>query len=177
MIISTAIKTIMRPSSLLVLVVMILALVFVHSVPECRSVKSKNIAVVTGDKTRIPRAFEIAKETPGARVLISGAGSNDLKLPAGMKIEIETKSKTTYENSLAIRDWVLKNGFDDIAIITSDYHMWRTMLLLRRQLPFTKIEACAVESQGLTKRHRMELWIREFGKYVMTMVGINTRGS
>ncbi|MDR0319573.1 MAG: YdcF family protein [Rickettsiales bacterium] len=175
MIISTAIKTLFRPSSLIVLIIVILGVVFVHAVPECRAVRSKNIVVVTGDKTRIPKAIEIAEIRGDSRLFISGAGSHDLKLPKNMKIEIETESKTTYENSIAIRDWVLRHGFDDIALITSDYHMWRTLLLVRRQLPFTKVEVCPVESPGMTRRRKLELWITEFGKYIMTMVGVNDK--
>ncbi|MCL2629876.1 MAG: YdcF family protein [Alphaproteobacteria bacterium] len=175
MIISTAAKTLFRPSSLLILTVFISALVFMRSVPECREVKSKNIVVVTGDRNRIPRAVEMARKNPGSRVLISGAGSQDLRLPKDIKVEIESDSGTTFENSLAIRDWVLKNGFHDIAIITSDYHMWRTLLLTRRQLPFTEIETCAVPSPNFTRRQRIELWITEFGKYISTLIGVPTK--
>lgn len=175
MIITSVVKTILRPSSLLILVVFIGLLVFLTAVPECRNVSSKNIVVVTGAAERIPRALEIMRLNPDARLLISGAGSHQLRLPPDMKIEIETTSKTTFENSLAIKSWVLENGFNDIALITSDYHMWRTMLLTRRQLPFTKIETCAVSPDGLTRRKRLELWMKEFGKYFMTIFGINEK--
>ncbi|MDR2685452.1 MAG: YdcF family protein [Rickettsiales bacterium] len=177
MILSTAIKVFTSPSGLLLSAVFALGLIFYNAVPECKWIQSNHIAVLTGDKQRIPKAIEFARSKPRARLLISGAGSTDLKLPSNLDIEIETESKTTYDNSMAVRDWVIRNGFDDVAIITSDYHVWRTLLLTRRAMPFTKIEICAVSSENLTRRQRMDLWVSEFGKYVMTMLGITTRSS
>jgi hypothetical protein len=172
-------RLIFHPGLMILLAVFVGALVFYNSVPKCNRVRSDNIVVVTGDARRIPHAVNLLRRHKNGRMLVSGAGSHDLRsiIPSDLvgKVDVETKATTTFDNSIEIRDWVLSNGIKDIALVTSDYHIWRTLFLVKKQLPNTRIEICPIDSRNLNQHKRTNLWISEFFKYMMTVIGINTK--
>ena len=49
------------------------------------------------------------------------------------KVFIDKNSETTIDNANAIIDWSYKNNIKYIFIVTSDYHMPRSMLVLSKK--------------------------------------------
>ena len=100
----------------------------------------QGIAVLTGGKGRIAKGIEVFKNNPESYLIISGVDKKvaieDI-LPKDFlvnpKIFIDKKSETTIDNVNEIVNWSLKNKISDVIVITSDYHMPRTMLILKKK--------------------------------------------
>ena len=61
-----------------------------------------NIFVLTGDARRVPYAMNQTKMYPSAKIYIIGVGGHNI--PRNNRhITMETKSKSTYQNALAIK--------------------------------------------------------------------------
>ncbi|MBF96715.1 MAG: hypothetical protein CFH34_00239 [Alphaproteobacteria bacterium MarineAlpha9_Bin4] len=98
------------------------------------------IAVLTGGKGRIAEGIKIFKENPESYLLISGVDKiveieeiipvDFLKM---RRVFIDKKSESTLENANEIITWSNKNKIKNILIITSDYHMPRSMLILSKR--------------------------------------------
>jgi len=110
------------------------------------------IAVFTGDSGRISYALELLKKNPSSKLFISGVhAANSFKTliekqagpitggevvnNVGMQIDLDYKSKNTFEN---VRETVrfLKNnsGFNKVLIISSDYHIMPIKLIISHEM-------------------------------------------
>ena len=137
------------------------------------------IFVLTGDARRIPFAAKFLNGYPDRHLFIVGVGthnfssmiSDDLR----RQITIESESKTTLENAIAIRNIALARNLRHIVLVTTADHMNRSNLLIRRQLPYVKIIACPVPLHGMPATQRLERWTWEYIKYLGTLIGIENR--
>ncbi len=100
----------------------------------------QGIAVLTGGKGRIAKGIKLFKENPSRYLLISGVDKSTKKidvLPEELlesdNLFIDKKSETTLDNAEEIIKWSYENSIRDIKIITSDYHMPRSLLLLSKK--------------------------------------------
>ena len=129
------------------------------------------IFVLTGDERRIPFAMRKMREFPDAELYIIGAGASgniDISRPA----VIESDSKSTYQNALAIKDIATRRGLDRLVIITTEDHINRAKYLIKHELPETEIVACPATLVGMPPGKRLERWTTEYIKYIITMFGI-----
>ena len=62
-----------------------------------------SIFVLTGDERRIPFAMRKMREFPNADLYIIGVGAPHGKIDVSRPAVIESKSKSTYQNALAIK--------------------------------------------------------------------------
>ena len=97
----------------------------------------QGIAVLTGGKGRIEKALSIFNENPKSKLLISGVHKkvsldNIINSSNYNKdsIFIDKLSESTLHNAVEIVRWADKNTLEDILIITSYYHMPRSLVLL-----------------------------------------------
>lgn len=121
--------------------------------PALKNISPETIIVcLAGGKGRIDAAYELFLQGFGAELWIIGAGPKihayDLEksLPNNLseklnparlqKIYVENVSKNTIENAYAISQ-LLKDKMQvkEILLITSSYHMKRSLLILRASLP------------------------------------------
>ncbi|MCL2331753.1 MAG: YdcF family protein [Proteobacteria bacterium] len=173
---------ILKPSLLILAAVVAGGAAFRLSTPNtCAQLSADDeIFVLTGDVRRIPFAVKLLDGFPGRRLFIVGAGARTVSglVPANLmpRIELESESKNTYENALAVREIVLARGFRRIAIITTEDHMNRAMLLVSRELPDTVILACPVALRNMPKGDRIARWTFEYFKYIGTLAGFKRRG-
>ena len=113
---------------------------FLDSIKYNNIVVNKNIdsiAILTGGKGRISLGLKLFIEHSNIKLIISGVDkkvSVNSVLPAKLhknnSIYIDQVSESTFENALVITDWVKKNKLYNVYVITSYYHMPRSMLLL-----------------------------------------------
>ena len=96
-----------------------------------------SIAILTGGKGRITLGLKLFKKHPDIKLIISGVDKKisiksflPSKLHENNKIYIDQLSESTFENALVITDWLKKNKLYNVYVITSYYHMPRSMLLL-----------------------------------------------
>ena len=144
----------------------------VTSPNDCNFILSNDsIFVLTGDFRRIPFAIRKMEQYPDADLHIIGAMPDAGYIDTGRAM-IETESKSTYQNAVAIRKIVEKSGLDRIVIITTEDHIKRAKLLIQSELPKTQIVACPVTLSEMPPARRLERWFIEYLKYIATMAGV-----
>lgn len=160
------------PSFLLVICFVLGGMMFKSmSTRTCGTILSDDsIFVLTGDERRIPFAMRQMQKYPDADLYIIGAGAPISH--AAHNVKIETESKSTYQNALAIKDIVQRAGLDRLVLVTTEDHMSRAKYLLRTEIPYIEIVACPVPLSGMHATKRLERWTIEYIKYIVTMFGI-----
>jgi uncharacterized SAM-binding protein YcdF (DUF218 family) len=122
--------------------------------------ENEAIVVLTGDIGRIPRALELLRVRGSAQLLISGAakgvglaelvtqqGASTTSLPQiWTKIALESDSTSTLENATFTRAHFKTSPVDRILLVTSDYHMGRSLGIFQREMDRTQIVPFAVPS-------------------------------
>ena len=130
-----------------------------------------SLFVLTGDERRIPFAIAKVREYPNADLYIIGAGAQG-KIDVARPAIIESRSKSTYQNALAIRDIVRHRDLKRIVVITTEDHINRANYLIRHELPDVEIISCPATLTGMPAGKRLERWATEYIKYIITMFGI-----
>ena len=131
-----------------------------------------SVFVLTGDVRRIPFAMRIVNQFPDTDIYIIGAGARTAATNAPRPVMVESESKSTYQNALAIRKIVETTGLERIVIVTTEDHMNRAKYLIRNELPDTEIVTCSATLYGMPAARRLERWTTEYIKYIVTMFGI-----
>lgn len=108
------------------------------------------IIVLTGAKGRIDSGLELLHQKYAPKLLISGVGQKaaleDLSQylerfpPSQMKklksdITLGHFANTTEENAIESFEWIKKNNFKKIILVTSNYHLPRSLYLFKRLMP------------------------------------------
>jgi uncharacterized SAM-binding protein YcdF (DUF218 family) len=163
---------------------------FVASVPtEEVSIDrpADGIVVLTGGASRIADAIELLAAGRGKRLLISGVhpttSSRELARlsPAYGRwmaccVDLGHAAINTTGNAVETKQWVTDRGFRSVIVVTSNYHMPRTMAELRRRLP----DVALVPFPVVTDKMRDEAWwsspptakllFSEYLKYIVAQV-------
>jgi len=139
--------------------------------PRCESLlQDDNIFVLTGDERRIPYALKKLDDLQYGNLYIIGAGAGNIT--EREHVSIEAQSKSTYQNSLAIKKIVEQQKLHRVVIITTEDHMNRSLYLLRDVLPETDIVPCPASLTGMPTPMRVKRWGLEYIKYIVTLIGI-----
>ena len=140
--------------------------------PKCgRLEQTDTIFVLTGDTRRIPYALKKLDKLQYGNLYIIGAGAPQ-NIITKKHITIETASKSTYQNALAIKKISERDHLERIVIVTTEDHMNRALYLLRDTLPNTEIVACPASLTGMPTQTRLKRWAIEYLKYIVTLFGI-----
>ncbi|NBJ09654.1 YdcF family protein [Microvirga sp. SYSU G3D207] len=111
--------------------------------PETRA---DGIAVMTGGAQRIGDAIDLLAKGYAKRLLISGVNERTSRdqiadLNPGQRrlfeccVDLDYRARNTIGNAIETRRWAEKNSFDTIIVVTSNYHMPRTLVELDHALP------------------------------------------
>ena len=116
--------------------------------------KTDGIAVLTGGKGRINLGLELFNKNRNLRLIISGVDkkvSNKSIIPNDLNnkssITIDKDSESTYQNARIINEWASKYKLKNVTIITSYYHMPRSMMLIQLLTPNINFYAYPVEKK------------------------------
>ncbi len=163
---------------------------FVESVPRKEVTlagSADGIVVLTGGAARIPDAIELLASGHGKRLLITGVhrstSSRELArlVPRYERllaccVDLDHSAVNTVGNAAETRRWVKDQGFASLIVVTSGYHMPRSMAELSRQLPDVRLIAYPV----VTEKMRDDEWwdslptarllIFEYLKYVYAQI-------
>ncbi len=110
------------------------------------------------------------RKYPDADLYIIGAGAQG-SFEMARRVNIESESKSTYQNALAIKEIAGRAGLDRLVIITTEDHMNRAKYLIKQELPDVEIVACPATLSGMPPAKRLERWTTEYIKYIATMLG------
>lgn len=125
-----------------------------------------NVVVLTGGKDRIRYVLEIIKNSRNFKpknIFISGVHQKTnlgAILAANMNVEniewcekvgrcrfiLGKEARNTLENADEVDNWIRKNKVNKIVLVTSDYHMRRSVMVLKHKNPSIEIIPCAVLS-------------------------------
>jgi uncharacterized SAM-binding protein YcdF (DUF218 family) len=104
------------------------------------------IVVLTGGDLRLMAGARLLKEGRGARLLISGVNAQtsreDLRRLSGLsqrlfasRVDIDYAAHTTSGNADETKAWAKSWGYTRLIVVTSSYHMPRSLIELRRTMP------------------------------------------
>jgi uncharacterized SAM-binding protein YcdF (DUF218 family) len=160
---------------------------FVHSVVETlppTDPRADGIVVLTGGAARIDGALQLLAEGRADRLLISGVNpavtgetlaatvADDLRSVLACCVDLD-HARDTIENAAEAKRWAGRRGFSSLIVVTSDYHMPRSMAELAEAMPDTRLVPYPVSNPDL---HLDDWWrdpqvfgllAREYGKYLL----------
>ncbi|WP_370873057.1 YdcF family protein [Peteryoungia aggregata] len=165
-------------------------LVFADSVTNMRppeTVKADAIVVLTGGYQRIEQAIGLLKRGYGERLLISGVN------PATTAGQIRKTTRTspdlfeccvdigygaidTIGNANETAMWIRDKGYRTVLVVTSNYHLARSLMELRRSDPDTTFIGYPVVNADLKTRNwysepdAMRTMLAEYGKTVVAYI-------
>ncbi|MEI5664747.1 YdcF family protein [Bosea sp. CCNWLW174] len=142
------------------------------------------IVVVTGGAQRIDDAVSLLNADRGRRLLISGVnertGRDELaKLNPSARealnccVDLDYRARNTIGNAIETRRWVRRHDFRSLLVVTSNYHMPRTLLELRHAMPGVRfvphpVVTDQVDVAGWWRDwHAIRLLVPEYLKYLV----------
>jgi uncharacterized SAM-binding protein YcdF (DUF218 family) len=122
------------------------------------------IVVLTGaSDERLKQGMSLLERRKGARMFISGVNpevkrSELRNVTEGSKrlyeccVDLGYEAENTVGNAKEIADWARGHDFYTLIVVTSDYHMPRSLLELKADMPGTKLIAYPVTTPDLVAR-------------------------
>lgn len=148
---------------------------FIAGIPDQPPVnlrETDGIVVLTGAGSRLNEAIALLAGGHGGRLLISGvnARTNDPELKQSLDLENRTDAELfdccidvgrqaldTVGNAQEIAAWTRRHGYRSLRVVTSDFHIRRSLLEIRRYAP----DLVLVPHPVFSERIRPGLWWRD----------------
>jgi len=122
-------------------------LLYVFSFQVSPTAQPEALVAWTGGEYRIQTALKLLEKEQGRRLLISGVNKTvspalflgDITPETHAKIDLGYQATTTRENALETAAWVRQNNWHSVGLVTSFYHMPRSLLEFKYALPTTTV--------------------------------------
>lgn len=132
--------------------------------------KTDAVVVLTGGRNRIAESIRLLNDNLAEKLFISGVSEKvsikDIENKAGVhidspdKVELGYKAHDTIGNALEIKEWIENNNITSVRLVTSNYHLPRSMVELNAlDLPL-EILPHPVYSDSIAKR-----WYMSWGTF------------
>lgn len=135
--------------SLLLLVIIIISVLFVDFVYKTFSYRVRDlnpdaVVVLAGGKGRVEEGVRLYREGKGTSLFLIGVDPSVKKAdlykesPDGRssnQVYLEKVSRNTLENAIFSRELISQHNVRSILLITSRYHMKRSLLIFRNMIP------------------------------------------
>jgi uncharacterized SAM-binding protein YcdF (DUF218 family) len=148
--------------------------------------RADGIVALTGGGERLDTAVALLERGVGKRLLVSGVSPETTKETVGKMSEggrrfsccadIGYAAEDTHGNAAEAAQWTRDNRFDSLVIVTSRYHMPRTMREFSAVLPDVTLIAYPVEQSRIDLSgwwmhpNTVKLLHREYVKYLASLV-------
>jgi uncharacterized SAM-binding protein YcdF (DUF218 family) len=129
--------------------------------PPPEPARADAIVALTGPSAeRVNAAIRLLEQDKGRRVLISGVNRDvrrqELRAltPGSSKlfnccVDLGFEAENTVGNAQEIAAWARSKGYDDLIVVTSDYHMPRSLMEIRGAAPGVRLTPYAVSTPSL----------------------------
>jgi uncharacterized SAM-binding protein YcdF (DUF218 family) len=152
------------------------------------------IVVLTGGKSRINAGMQLLQMRQAKRMLISGV-HRDTSAKAifdrfleyrdlnSCCIDIDRIAVNTAQNARETAKWMNHNGFKSLIVVTSDYHMPRALLEMKRAMPDIVLVPHAVGpvpipgKAGIDISEQTKMIVREYFKTMVSSLNLLGRRS
>lgn len=145
------------------------------------------IVALTGGSQRINDAVDLLVRGRGRRLLITGVNEKTSLTeiarlnPEGERlfdccVDLDYRARNTIGNAIGTRRWVQRHGFRSLIIVTSNYHMPRTLVELGSALPSVRLVPHAVVTDQVNPDRwwyeptTARLLLSEYAKYVVAVL-------
>ncbi len=146
--------------------------------------KADAIVVLTGEESRIHSAIDLLEARYGKRLLISGV-SNNVSDKAVLRayapetanayccIDMDRLALDTKGNAKNTAEWAELHGFKRVIVVTSSYHMPRSLEHLRHKMPAVDLIPAQVIPADLKGKSPLSMMVTpkviiEYGKFLLT---------
>lgn len=123
--------------------------------------QTEAIVVLTGGRNRISEGARLLDQGLAKKLFISGVEKNtslkaisqkqDINFSKSKEVALDKKSTNTIENAIETQAWLQQNQIQSIRLVTSNYHIPRSMVEFGFQNPDLKIVAHPVYSKYVAK--------------------------
>ncbi|MCP8938707.1 YdcF family protein [Alsobacter sp. SYSU M60028] len=148
------------------------------------------IVALTGGSERISDAIDLLARGRGQRLLITGVNEKTTREELARQkpefrsyfaccVDLDYEALNTIGNARQTRNWVQQHGFGSLLVVTSTYHMPRTLAELQASLPGVRL----VPHPVVPERLDIDGWWRdpalarllamEYAKYVVAVARIH----
>lgn len=160
-----------------------------HDMPAAQPPVAEGIVVLTGGSERIAGAVDLLAMKRGRRLLITGVNLStsrrDIRRMSGGNaelfrccIDLGYSALNTAGNAVETGEWARDHGFTSLIVVTSSYHMPRSLVELGRALPSVELFPYPVTTERFdfahwwTDRRTATLMAKEYAKYLLALVRI-----
>lgn len=173
---------------LLVFVMFVIGfLIFVRGIERSQSnpgASADGIVVLTGGTARIDEAMKLLAQGRAKRLLISGVYRGTTiealkEISTGEDrlfdccVDIDKEALNTIDNATETAQWAARNHYGSLIVVTSNYHMPRTLAELGRVMPSVRLVPYAVVAENKVRVERWwsypgttKLLLREYVKFL-----------
>lgn len=128
-----------------------------HAPAPAEAERVDGIVVLTGGFERVVTGLDLMSEGRGRRLLISGVHRSNRspeelsrrigEIAPSCCIDLGYRAMNTIGNALEAQDWARRWGFQSLLIVTSDFHMPRSLAEFSLAMPDIKLIAYPVPSR------------------------------
>ncbi|MHA6288921.1 YdcF family protein [Maricaulis sp. CAU 1757] len=141
------------------------------------------IVVLTGDTGRLATGGRLLREGRAGTLLVSGVHPsvtrNDIRTHAGLSesefsccVRLGREAADTVGNAREAGALVSENAYESLIIVTSDYHLPRSLLEMKRTMPEVTLIPYPVRTQPPWRDAGVaRLWLQEYAKYATVWLG------
>lgn len=148
--------------------------------------RADGIVALTGGPRRIEGAVDLLGSGSGNRLLISGVyqrtspdalALRNPRLAALIKccVDIGYEAQDTRGNAREARSWARRNGYDSLIVVTSAYHMPRSMAEIARAMPDVRLVPYPIHAGTVRGWYAdpaaLRLLLTEYAKYIVARLG------
>jgi uncharacterized SAM-binding protein YcdF (DUF218 family) len=136
------------------------------------------IVVLTGGRGRVQLGFSLIRQGLGKKLFISGVNPK-VNMPALIELQkiqlgsatlpetqLGYKAQNTVENAKETATWAKEQNVQSLRLVTTNYHIWRSMLEFSKALPGVKIIPHPVSEKHQLTYKNLLLLLSEYNKFL-----------
>ena len=140
------------------------------------------IVILTGDAGRLAAGGDLLRHGQANHLLISGVHpsvtTSDIRSYTGLSatefnccVTLDREARDTAGNARETADWARSNGFNSMIVVTSDYHLPRSLIEMKKMMPQVELIPYPVETLPPWQNPDVvRLWVQEYAKYATVWV-------